>query len=74
MTERLLGVLVFAALFVAFGLMTRRLGHRGCHDCGGSCGTMDHAGCDAKLEGVSEQGRAALSEPTEEKNPAGWWG
>jgi hypothetical protein len=74
MTERLLGVLVFAALFVAFGLMTRRLGHRGCHDCGGSCGTVDHAGCDAKFEGVSESSPSALSEPTEEKNPAGWWG
>jgi hypothetical protein len=74
MTERLLGVLVFCALFVAFGLMTRRLGHRGCSDCGGSCGTGEIGACDAGVEDTSRGADYAPGGPSDEKSPAGWWG
>jgi hypothetical protein len=63
MTERILGTLVFAALFVIFGLMSRRLGNGGCSGgaCGGECGP-------------GQCGTDHQSSPHgEEKNPAGWW-
>lgn len=65
--ERVVGVLVFVGLFVAFGLMSRRM-TGGCHDCGGACagegGTSSCAGPSCGVE----------PEHSDEKNPAGWWG
>ena len=44
--ETALGILGFAALFVAFGIF-RPGAHRGCGgDCGGTC-SADPSGCDA---------------------------
>jgi hypothetical protein len=74
MTERILGVLVFCALFVAFGLMTRRLGHRGCTDCGGACGTTEGGACDTGVTDSPHDASFASGDASDEKNPAGWWG
>ena len=66
MAERILSLLVFAALFVVFGVMNRRMGAGNCSgsSCGTDCGSGNCAPDDMDRAGEAHG---------DEKNPAGWW-
>jgi hypothetical protein len=66
MVDQIVGLLVFAGLFVAFGLMNRRMGAGNCsgHSCGTDCGS---GGCSPQATDHHSEAH------DDEKNPAGWW-
>jgi hypothetical protein len=79
MTERIVSLLVFAGLFVLFGVMNMRMSMGGCG--GGSCGDVGPDGaagcsgsCGCGLSGEAEPARPDHGIHDDEKNPAGWWG